>query len=384
MSRNISLLMALIGASSSLTHAHESNAARYVVADPELVWVQWDQDLHGSLADADTRFKHGWYVGAGTGLTEVSPEGSSGGFYVEDDRDWGYKLFAGWRFLPHWGAEVSYVNTGKAGLGNVNPAIADDISDATISYQIPTIAANYYLRGPERDLDVFGRIGLSAITNSVSDDRIPYEKQTPIQLNLGIGVEWRFDDKWFARAAYDGFDNDASMFAISIGRYFARHDAHRTLPEPQPPAPTPAPVTEKPAPPEPVCAQFNGAIDAIQFAVDSATLNDVSQARLQDAADSLRQFPDIRIQIEAHTDSSASEDYNLALSDRRANAIRDYLIELGIDASRLSAVGLGESQPRATNETQEGRALNRRVEFRMIDTGPCGVADGPSEQQTPE
>ncbi|EAR10042.1 OmpA/MotB [Reinekea sp. MED297] len=363
--------MSLIGLTSVHTFAHDSIAAQMVVADPELVWKAWDAEEDGPLETADAQFKSGWYVGGGTGLTEVSPEGSSGGFYVEDDRDWGYKVFAGWRFMSHWGAEISYVYTGEAGLGNVNPAIADDIADATIRYQIPTMAASYYLRGAEHPLDVFGRVGLSAITNSVSDDRIPYEKQTPVQLNLGIGVEWRINETWFARAAYDGFDNDASMLAISLGRYFTRHPDHRALPEP---TPIPEPAAPEPiTPPEPVCAEFNGAIDAIQFAVDSAQLNDTSRVRLQEAANTLRQFPDINIQIEAHTDSTASEAYNLSLSDQRAQAIRDYLIELGIDEQRLTATGYGESQPRASNESEEGRSLNRRVEFRMEDTSPCSM-----------
>lgn len=371
------ILMSLIGLTSLNAFAHDSIAAQMVVADPELVWKVWDASEHGPLDSANAQFKSGWYLGGGTGLTEVSPEGSSGGFYVEDDRDWGYKVFAGWRFRSHWGAEISYVYTGEAGLGNVNPAIAADIADATIRYQIPTVAASYYLRGAEQTLDVFGRVGLSAITNSVSDDRIPYEKQTPVQLNLGIGVEWRIDESWFARAAYDGFDNDASMLAISIGRYFARHTDHRVLPDPAP-LPEPA-LPEQITPPEPVCAEFNGAIDAIQFAVDSAQLNDTSRARLRETADTLREFPDINIQIEAHTDSSASEAYNLSLSDQRAQAIRNYLIELGIDEQRLTATGFGESKPRASNETEEGRALNRRVEFRMKDTGPCAANETNTE-----
>lgn len=349
-----------------ITLAHDSIAAQYVVPDDILVQVPYQPDQHGSFRTVQPSYKSGWYAGAGLGMTEVSPEGSSGGFYVEDDSDWGYKLFAGWRFRPHLSAELSYVDIGEAGLGNVNPAIAASISDATISYRIPTLSASYHLFGPSRYIDVFGRVGLSSIINSVSDDRIAYEKQTTVQLNLGAGVQWRFHPKWFARVEYDSFDNDASLFALSVGRYFSVHSPHRALPDPIP--------VEKAPPPEPVCAQFEGAIDAIQFEVDSAELKPESYATLETAAASLKLFPLIRIHIDAHTDSIGTTEYNLPLSERRANAIRDYLIELGIDSARLIAKGYGESQPRADNDTEAGRALNRRVEFRLQDNSPCSAS----------
>jgi len=69
--------------------------------------------------------------------------------------------------------------------------------------------------------------------------------------------------------------------------------------------------------------------------------------------------------IEGHTDSKGSDAYNLKLSKQRAAAVRDYLIESGIVGTRIEATGLGESQPTASNATEEGRAENRRVEFKV-------------------
>jgi len=76
--------------------------------------------------------------------------------------------------------------------------------------------------------------------------------------------------------------------------------------------------------------------------------------------------PDMRIRIEGHTDSIFEEEYNMILSRGRAKAVRAYLIEHGVDARRLEAKGFGESRPIATNETEEGRSKNRRVEFIVL------------------
>ena len=73
--------------------------------------------------------------------------------------------------------------------------------------------------------------------------------------------------------------------------------------------------------------------------------------------------PEASISIEGHTDSQGPDVYNQDLSERRASAVVDYLVSQGIDATRLSAVGYGETNPIADNETREGRAINRRIEF---------------------
>ncbi len=73
--------------------------------------------------------------------------------------------------------------------------------------------------------------------------------------------------------------------------------------------------------------------------------------------------------IEGHTDSVGSEAYNLALSDRRAKSVFDYLTSRGVDPARLSSVGKGESMPIADNSTAEGRQQNRRVMLIRTDTG---------------
>jgi outer membrane protein OmpA-like peptidoglycan-associated protein len=73
--------------------------------------------------------------------------------------------------------------------------------------------------------------------------------------------------------------------------------------------------------------------------------------------------------VEGHTDSVGTEEYNLALSDRRAKAVFDYLSSRGVDPARVSSVGKGESAPIADNTTAEGRQLNRRVMLIRTDSG---------------
>ena len=104
----------------------------------------------------------------------------------------------------------------------------------------------------------------------------------------------------------------------------------------------------------------------IYFDFDKTTLKSESFVELNKVVDFLKQNSSISIQIEGHTDSKGSDDYNLNLSQGRSQSVVDYLISQGIDASRLSAQGFGESTPIDTNDTDAGRANNRRVEFRVV------------------
>ncbi|MCC5975564.1 MAG: OmpA family protein [Rubellimicrobium sp.] len=101
----------------------------------------------------------------------------------------------------------------------------------------------------------------------------------------------------------------------------------------------------------------------ILFAVDSAVVNPGSQADLRTLSNSLNAYPNSRVVVVGHTDSTGSAAHNQALSERRANSVAAVLIQNGVSPSRIRAVGRGEDQPIATNQTPEGRALNRRVEI---------------------
>ena len=104
----------------------------------------------------------------------------------------------------------------------------------------------------------------------------------------------------------------------------------------------------------------------IFFDFDKATLRPESTNELQRLTKLLTDVPTLKIEISGHTDSKGANDYNLKLSDNRAKAVVDYLIKAGISADRLTYKGYGEEQPISTNDTEVGRQLNRRTEFKII------------------
>lgn len=108
---------------------------------------------------------------------------------------------------------------------------------------------------------------------------------------------------------------------------------------------------------------FTGRIEEITFETNSANLRPTSFPVLDRAVEVLKSYPELTLRIVGHTDDVATDEYNRDLSQRRAETVRDYLTSRGIDAARLEAIGKGESEPIDTNDTEDGRAKNRRVEF---------------------
>ncbi|HEY8512835.1 MAG TPA: OmpA family protein [Cyclobacteriaceae bacterium] len=104
----------------------------------------------------------------------------------------------------------------------------------------------------------------------------------------------------------------------------------------------------------------------VYFDFDKTTLKEESYPELDKVVDFLQQNPTVEIEIAGHTDYKGSDEYNLNLSQGRCQSVVDYLISRGIDSYRLTAQGYGESRPIDTNETDEGRANNRRVEFTVL------------------
>lgn len=101
----------------------------------------------------------------------------------------------------------------------------------------------------------------------------------------------------------------------------------------------------------------------ILFGFDSSTLKADAMESLDNLVVILNRYPDTDILITGHTDNTGTDSYNLALSERRARAVSGYLTKKSIPASRLKTIGYGKSDPRYSNETEDGRASNRRVEF---------------------
>jgi outer membrane protein OmpA-like peptidoglycan-associated protein len=104
----------------------------------------------------------------------------------------------------------------------------------------------------------------------------------------------------------------------------------------------------------------------ILFKFDSSTLEPRAKTNISKLAVILNKYPDTNILVTGHTDSDGAEQYNQLLSERRAESVSDYARIQGISSSRLSVIGLGENEPVASNETDYGKSLNRRVEIAIF------------------
>ncbi|HEY8537955.1 MAG TPA: OmpA family protein, partial [Steroidobacteraceae bacterium] len=195
-----------------------------------------------------------------------------------------------------------------------------------------------------------------------------------------------------------GADGTLTDYIGTLGFQFSfgRPRAPAPAPEPTPPPPAPAPEpTPPPPPPPPADSDGDGvtdnldrcpdtppgvAVDAfgctrtgsitlegVNFELNSARLTPSSREVLDAVAADLKKYPRLRIELQGHTDSTGSDSYNLDLSQRRAEAVRDYLIEQGVSPQQLTAKGYGETEPIADNSTAAGRAANRRVVMRVLE-----------------
>ncbi|WP_336987562.1 OmpA family protein [Altererythrobacter aquiaggeris] len=106
--------------------------------------------------------------------------------------------------------------------------------------------------------------------------------------------------------------------------------------------------------------------DGVTFATGSYTINPTFRETLVTVANSLQQYPDSLIDVYGHTDSTGSDAFNQRLSEQRAQAVANYLVQRGVSAARIRSQGFGETQPIASNDTDSGRSLNRRVEIKII------------------
>ncbi|MEZ0494835.1 OmpA family protein [Sphingomonas sp. IW22] len=104
----------------------------------------------------------------------------------------------------------------------------------------------------------------------------------------------------------------------------------------------------------------------ITFDFDSTAIRPQFRQTLDQVSDTLRRYDQTYVDVYGHTDSVGSDAYNQGLSERRASAVADYLTSRGVQSARLGTRGYGETQPAASNDTEEGRAENRRVEIKLV------------------
>lgn len=129
--------------------------------------------------------------------------------------------------------------------------------------------------------------------------------------------------------------------------------------------------------------RFSGTIKGIYFATGKSVIRKSSYRTLNKAAATLKKYPDIRIEVQGHTDDRGDDAKNQELSQARANAVREYLVAQGIAEDRLTAVGYGETQPIADNKRSSGRSKNRRVEFKFLTNVSVVNEEAPEPEAAP-
>jgi outer membrane protein OmpA-like peptidoglycan-associated protein len=353
------------------------------------------------VAGAAQAAEPGFYLGAGAGQTtlktDIEPRNSSGNKIEIDEDDTGWKAFLGYQFVPWLGVEAGYVELGR---GDDSRTFANG---GDIEAEVDVGGVEYYLV-PSLPLgehfEIFGKIGgfygdISAdgkLRRSAGAPREKFDESSDEEsmLAYGGGLAWNFGrGHWSLRAEYIQYDADDldDLYQVS-GSLVYRFFSDRAPAVAAAPVVEAAPAACADADSDGVCdsedqcpnTPANTAVDAIgctchynlnlEFAFDSAELSVNDMVQL-DAIVPILTNPKAKFiggTIDGHTDSIGSEAYNLGLSQRRADAVKAYLESKGANlAGRFTATGFGESKPIASNDTEEGRAQNRRVELRRTD-----------------
>jgi outer membrane protein OmpA-like peptidoglycan-associated protein/opacity protein-like surface antigen len=323
----------------------------------------------------------GWEVGAAGSFADYSWDND-----IVDDSSTGLKLFGGYRFGKWFGVEGAYHNFGdfEADLVPLDPAGENDFEVDGFS-----LVGKLYIPVPSDTVTAFAKAGWFDFDQQRVADDVVLASNSPSGLTAGAGVDvdvgrslrFRFEGDWFDV-------DDANLWALNLGLVYvfgrpapaaaavaAPVAAAAAAPPPPPPPPPPVdsdgdgvldPADRCPGTPAGASVDAQGCeteltLRGVNFEYNSAQLTPQDEAILDSVADILAQRPQFAVEVQGHTDGSGPDAYNQDLSERRASAVRDYLVGRGVPAGRLTARGYGESEPVAGNDTAEGRALNRRV-----------------------
>ena len=354
--------------------------------------------------ERDRDFEGRVYAGAGALASQLDPDTDGApGLEVDEDVSAGGTVLLGYDVSNRFAIEGSYSSLGKATLS----------PDGEIDYQAYGLSALVYgfdgreERARREGLAAFGRLGVGALEN---DADVSFERVDDVHLLAGLGIEYGFANGIGLRGEIVSHDTDARYAQLGLVYRFgdteprpgsarrrgeaardARADASPGAPgaptEPAPSAPAQrdrnsddadrdgvadalddCPDTLAGRPVDPAgCALFEGAVEGVEFRSGSDELTAEAESVLDGVAATLAEYPGITIAVEAHTDNTGAAEANLQLSRRRAVAVARHLVSRGIEADGLRPRAFGESQPRVSNATPEGRASNRRVELGVVE-----------------
>jgi len=338
------------------------------VALATLPAVAADYQICSKKADFGIQLPSCWYVGAGVGESRLDPDDSISEWDVDDKNDVAYKGIVGYHLLPHIFLEASYAYLGNAIIKSRNPAVTEK---EDVYYKTPAGWVGWLVLDPASRWNIYLKAGTANLKTD-APHAVNHRQEHNWQLALAGGVQYRFSRRWFARLELDSYDTDARAVFLTVNRYFGED---RQRPEPAAPAePAPAPVAIAAPPPPaaaPPCKKFTGVLDGVHFDTAKAALSSTTKKSLDGVVGSLNEFPKMEVEISAHTDSRGSDQYNMGLSQQRADSVVGYLHEGGVASERMQAKSYGESRPIADNRTPEGQAKNRRVEIKPLNADEC-------------
>jgi outer membrane protein W/outer membrane protein OmpA-like peptidoglycan-associated protein len=309
-------------------------------------------------------------------------------------------------FAPHWSTELLLTNPQRQTVTVSGTPIG------TFNHLPPILTAKYDFL-PNQNFQPYVGAGVNLTIISDVNLAVPGVgqlklKSTSVGPALQTGFDYKIRDHWYLNAdvkwAKIASDVDLAggvrvsrvhldpfLFGVGFGYRFGGPApvAMAALPAPAPvaePPPSPRAVPVEPPPPPPCHAPAGFKVDAdcniieqsvivraVDFEFNLSQLTVPAQQTLDEVASALLTQPDLHVEIQGHTDSIGSVAYNLNLSQRRADAVKTYLISKGVIASALTARGYGKAKPMVSNDTAEGRAQNRRVAFE-VSNAPAHVS----------
>jgi OmpA-OmpF porin, OOP family len=329
----------------------------------------------------------GWYLGFNGGQSEsdidreritadLLSQGFSTTFLDDNERDKGFKVFGGYQFTKNWSMEGGYYDLGDFGY---TAATAPSGSlHGVLGVRGLNLDAVLSLPFTEK-FSAFGRVGLAYTESEGAFESTglvtvlaPNSEERETNLKYGVGLEYAFTRNLGMRLEAeryridDSVGNRGDIDLFSVGMLF-RFGSPPPPPMVQAPPPPPPPVAAKPVvvpppPPPPVETERYCSLLEFEFEINQHKVRAEEKEKLAVIGNFLTKYPKTRAEIEGHTDNVGTDAMNQALSQRRADAVVDYLVTtFAISPARISGVGYGESRPIADNATEAGKRANRRI-----------------------
>lgn len=300
----------------------------------------------------------GGYLGARVGYSYN--DNSCSNLAIECDKDEaGYGIFTGYDFNRNFALELSFNDIGDSTAKYPGMTLDGKLQEVDFALKL-----SYPIYNETR---IYGKLGAAywdaEVTGGITD-----LEDSGVRPLVGAGFEFPLSDHWVARLEYQYIDQignhemghaNANFVGLALVWNFtsrARKAAVVVAPQAQPQT-----VVAKP---EPVADQrivVDEQVGGPLFDFDKAVIRNT--AAIDPVVKQLLQHPALYVSITGHTDSRGSSEYNQRLSETRANVVSRYLQSKGVAFNRITVHGMGEEQPIADNQTEEGRAKNRRVEF---------------------